>query len=62
MAVDDWGNPERTVSIFLKVIDMEQPPLRIFFGKTALPSTERHYKEKLENWRHWQELSIQTHG
>ncbi|MBF4606602.1 SDR family oxidoreductase [Curtobacterium sp. VKM Ac-1393] len=58
----DPGNPEATRSAILKVVDAEQPPLRVFFGKAPLGIAEKDYESRLATWREWQPVSEEAHG
>ncbi|SDO77186.1 NADP-dependent 3-hydroxy acid dehydrogenase YdfG [Microbacterium sp. ru370.1] len=58
----DPGKPEATRSAILKVVDAENPPLRIFFGKAPLGIAERDYESRLQTWREWQPVSEEAHG
>ncbi|KEP74819.1 short-chain dehydrogenase [Microbacterium sp. SUBG005] len=58
----DPGKPEATRSAILKVVDAENPPLRIFFGKAPLGIAERDYESRLQTWREWQSVSEEAHG
>jgi NAD(P)-dependent dehydrogenase (short-subunit alcohol dehydrogenase family) len=57
-----FGNPEATTSAILKIVDSENPPLRIFFGNTALPWVKQVYADRLSQWEQWSELSVAAHG
>ena len=59
---EDYGKPEATVPAILKLIDSENPPLRLFLGKVGLRKTERVYAEKLKVWNDWKEVSEAAHG
>ncbi|WP_276089214.1 SDR family NAD(P)-dependent oxidoreductase [Pedobacter sp. JY14-1] len=57
-----YGRPEATVPAVLKLIDSENPPLRLFLGKVGLARTEQVYAEKLDTWKSWNEISVAAHG
>lgn len=57
-----FGNPDATADAILKVVDAEVPPLRIFFGKTALPWINQVYADRLAGWEEWNEVSVAAHG
>jgi NAD(P)-dependent dehydrogenase (short-subunit alcohol dehydrogenase family) len=63
---DQWadqpGDPAATRTAILKVVDAENPPLRIFFGKTPLEVATRDYESRLATWRQWQPLSVEAYG
>jgi NADP-dependent 3-hydroxy acid dehydrogenase YdfG len=56
------GNPQATAEVLLKVVDAENPPQRIFFGKTALPWIKQVYNERLSQWENVNDLSEVAHG
>ena len=56
------GNPHATRSAILKVVDAENPPLRIFFGEPPLTIATRDYQSRLETWNEWQPVSIEAQG
>ncbi|OIH99643.1 MULTISPECIES: SDR family oxidoreductase [unclassified Curtobacterium] len=58
----DPGKPEATRSAILQVVDAEEPPLRVFFGKAPLGIAERDYESRLATWRAWQPVSEEAHG
>ena len=59
---EDYGKPEATVPAILKLIDSEQPPLRLFLGKLGYEKTKRVYAEKLQTWESWNDVSVAAHG
>lgn len=56
------GDPEATRSAILKVVDADEPPLRVFFGNTVLDTATKDYEMRLATWREWQDVSIEAHG
>jgi NAD(P)-dependent dehydrogenase (short-subunit alcohol dehydrogenase family) len=56
------GNPEATGPVILKLVDMEQPPLRIFFGKGANEMIHAEYEKRLAEWDKFKDLSEEAHG
>jgi NAD(P)-dependent dehydrogenase (short-subunit alcohol dehydrogenase family) len=56
------GDPVATRAAVLKVVDAENPPLRIFFGNSPLATTTRDYESRLATWREWEQVSIEAHG
>ena len=59
---EDYGKPEATVPAILKLIDNQNPPLRLFLGKVGYQKTQRVYAEKLQTWKEWNEVSVEAHG
>lgn len=59
---DTWGSPEATVAPVLNIIDSENPPKRILFGKIAYQVINDVYTKRLEDIQGWKEVSIAAHG
>lgn len=53
----DSGNPNATPKAILKVVDAEQPPLRLNLGKHNLPEVKEAYNQRIATWEAWSELS-----
>jgi NAD(P)-dependent dehydrogenase (short-subunit alcohol dehydrogenase family) len=56
------GDPVATREAVLKVVDAENPPLRIFFGESPLATATKDYESRLATWREWQPVSVAAHG
>jgi NAD(P)-dependent dehydrogenase (short-subunit alcohol dehydrogenase family) len=56
------GDPVATREALLKVVDAENPPLRIFFGEAPLAIATKDYESRLATWREWQPVSVAAHG
>ena len=56
------GNPVATRTAILKVVDAEQPPLRVFFGSSPLPTAKADYARRIATWEEWQPVSIEAEG
>jgi NAD(P)-dependent dehydrogenase (short-subunit alcohol dehydrogenase family) len=56
------GDPVATRDAVLKIVDAEEPPLRIFFGAAPLSIATRDYESRLAEWRTWEPVSIEAHG
>jgi NAD(P)-dependent dehydrogenase (short-subunit alcohol dehydrogenase family) len=56
------GDPVATREAVLKVVDAENPPLRIFFGKGPLTIATRDYESRLATWREWEPVSDAAYG
>ncbi|MEO3870037.1 SDR family oxidoreductase [Nonomuraea sp. B12E4] len=59
--VGDPGDPEATREAILKVVDAEEPPLRIFFGDGPLAVAVADYERRLATWRAWEPVSVAAH-
>jgi NAD(P)-dependent dehydrogenase (short-subunit alcohol dehydrogenase family) len=56
------GDPEATGPAMLKLVDSQNPPLRIFFGTSGLPMTKTEYAKRLEIWEQWNAVSVEAQG
>jgi NAD(P)-dependent dehydrogenase (short-subunit alcohol dehydrogenase family) len=56
------GSPEATRSAVLSIVDAENPPLRVFFGTTALGIATRDYESRLATWREWESVAALAQG
>ena len=56
------GDPTASAAAVLKVVDAENPPLRIFFGAAPLGIAEQDYESRLATWREWQPVSVEAQG
>jgi NAD(P)-dependent dehydrogenase (short-subunit alcohol dehydrogenase family) len=61
-APDFYGNPDATSEAILQLVDSTEPPLRLFFGKVALPWAKQVYAEKLSTWEKWSQVADAAHG
>jgi len=56
------GDPEATGPAILKIVDAEDPPLRIFFGVGPLAMIREEYAQRIATWEQWNEVSELAHG
>ncbi|MDO9380982.1 MAG: SDR family oxidoreductase [Nocardioidaceae bacterium] len=56
------GDPVATRTAILKVVDADEPPLRVFFGDKPLGIAEADYESRLKTWREWQPVALEAHG
>jgi NAD(P)-dependent dehydrogenase (short-subunit alcohol dehydrogenase family) len=56
------GDPNATGPAILKLVDAQDPPLRIFFGSGGLPMTRAEYARRIATWEQWNDLSVQAQG
>ncbi len=56
------GNPKASAAAVLKVVDAEQPPLRVFFGTAPLELAKADYEERLHTWEQWQSVAELAQG
>jgi NAD(P)-dependent dehydrogenase (short-subunit alcohol dehydrogenase family) len=56
------GDPAATRDAVLKIVDSENPPLRVFLGKAPLAIATADYESRLATWNEWQSVSVAAHG
>lgn len=59
---ESTGQPEATAEAILKLVDTENPPLRLFLGKVGLPWVSQLYAERLATWEAWKDVANAAHG
>ena len=59
---DRPGDPRATRGAILKVVDADEPPLRIFFGRAPLAIATADYESRLATWNAWQPVSVEAYG
>lgn len=59
---DFFGKPEATTDAILKLIDSENPPLRLFLGKIGHPWVKQVYAGRAAEWEEWNEVATAAHG
>lgn len=52
------GEPHATAAVLLRLVDDDEPPMRVFFGSPALTMAKGAYHERLLNWEKYQQLAI----
>ncbi|WP_043629021.1 SDR family NAD(P)-dependent oxidoreductase [Nonomuraea candida] len=56
------GDPTAAAQALLKLVDSDNPPLRVLFGQGFYPMLQQVYADRLKTWADWQDLSAQAHG
>jgi NAD(P)-dependent dehydrogenase (short-subunit alcohol dehydrogenase family) len=56
------GDPAASAAVVLKLVDADEPPLRIFFGEAPLAIAKADYASRLATWEQWNDLSIEAQG
>ncbi|QNI05608.1 SDR family oxidoreductase [Mycobacterium kubicae] len=67
---DEWrnqrwakpGDPAASAAALLKVVDADEPPLRVFFGSGPLQLAKDDYESRLRTWEQWQPVSELAQG
>lgn len=55
------GNPQATGDPIMQLVAMEKPPLRLMLGRMAWQVIEPAYKNRLQTWQDWLDLSHAAH-
>jgi NAD(P)-dependent dehydrogenase (short-subunit alcohol dehydrogenase family) len=56
------GDPVATRGPVLKIVDSDEPPLRVFFGEAPLSIATADYESRLKTWNDWQDVAVEAHG
>jgi NADP-dependent 3-hydroxy acid dehydrogenase YdfG len=56
------GDPNATSEAILKIVDAENPPLRIFLGSVPNQIIKDVYAKRLKEWDDWNDVSVAAHG
>jgi NAD(P)-dependent dehydrogenase (short-subunit alcohol dehydrogenase family) len=56
------GDPAAAAQALLKIVDSDNPPLRVLFGQGFYPMIQKVYADRLKTWADWQDLSAEAHG
>ncbi len=56
------GDPQASARAILKVVDAENPPLRVFFGEVPLGIAKADYENRLASWEEWQPVAVEAQG
>ncbi len=58
----EQGDPEATAAAILKLVDADNPPLRLGLGNSILPRARDAYRERLATWQAWEDVSNAAMG
>jgi len=56
------GDPEATSDAILKLVDVDDPPLRLGLGTTILSRARAAYADRLATWEAWEDVSNAAMG
>lgn len=56
------GDPKATPEAVFKIVDAEEPPLRIVLGSTGLAMVRTAYADRLATWSEWESVSNAAQG
>jgi len=56
------GDPDATAEAVLKLVDSDDPPLRLGLGDSILPRARAAYAERLATWEAWEDVTNAAMG
>lgn len=59
---ENAGDPRATAAAILKLVDSDDPPLRLLLGSTPLPIIRESYAKRIETWEAWTQVSDAAQG
>ena len=59
---NNQGDPQASAAAIMKVVDAEEPPLRVFFGAAPLQIAKADYENRLKTWEEWQPVAELAQG
>ena len=62
LAASERGDPRATVEAVLRLVDADEPPLRLALGSSVLPTVRAAFADRLETWKAWETVSNGAQG
>jgi NAD(P)-dependent dehydrogenase (short-subunit alcohol dehydrogenase family) len=62
LAEVERGDPDATAEAVLKLVDADQPPLRLGLGTSILPRARAAYAERIATWEAWEGVANAAMG
>ncbi|MGP3535023.1 SDR family NAD(P)-dependent oxidoreductase [Microbacterium sp. RD1] len=56
------GDPRASAAALLAVVDAAEPPLRVFFGASAMSIVRPDYESRLAGWEKWDDVARLAQG
>jgi NAD(P)-dependent dehydrogenase (short-subunit alcohol dehydrogenase family) len=56
------GDPSASAAAVLRIVDADEPPLRVFFGSAPLGIAKADYESRLETWEKWDDVAKLAQG
>lgn len=56
------GNPQATPEAIFKLVDTDNPPLRLLLGSHNLAHLKEVYAERISTWEAWNDVSVAAQG
>ncbi|AHH19996.1 putative oxidoreductase, SDR-family [Nocardia nova SH22a] len=61
-SVSSPGDPSAASAALLRIVDAENPPLRVFFGSTPGKVVPHVYSARLQTWQEWADVAELAQG
>lgn len=62
MKSTERGDPNATPNAMFRMVDAENPPLRLFLGSHNLPQIRATYTDRLATWEAWESVAVSAQG
>ena len=62
LSTSERGDPQATPDALFKIVDAEEPPLRLILGSTGLPMVRAAYTARMATWEAWEAVSNGAQG
>jgi NAD(P)-dependent dehydrogenase (short-subunit alcohol dehydrogenase family) len=62
MATTELGDPTATPAAVFAVVDADEPPLRLFLGRTPQALAKQTYAARIAEWDAWEPVSVAAFG
>jgi NAD(P)-dependent dehydrogenase (short-subunit alcohol dehydrogenase family) len=56
------GDPVASAEAVLRIVDAEEPPLRVFLGAAPLGIAKADYQQRIETWEAWDDVAQLAQG
>ncbi|TQJ08795.1 NADP-dependent 3-hydroxy acid dehydrogenase YdfG [Lapillicoccus jejuensis] len=56
------GDPTASAKAILRVVDADEPPLRVFFGAAPIDIAKADYAQRIETWERWDDVAKLAQG
>jgi NAD(P)-dependent dehydrogenase (short-subunit alcohol dehydrogenase family) len=56
------GDPHASAAAVLRIVDADEPPLRVFFGTSPFGIMKPDYESRMAEWEKWRDVSEQAQG
>lgn len=56
------GDPAASAAAVMRIVDADEPPLRVFFGAAPLDIAKADYASRIETWEKWDDVAQLAQG